>query len=118
MAELAGLENQARSNSHVGSNPTPSAIRVKIFDMKAIKNFLTPTYTKFFTMAVLFAVFSAISPLLYKYIVLHAKLVGLPMPYALMGESEAFFTFNLLIDLAFWYIVASLLDYLNKVTRK
>jgi len=86
--------------------------------MEAIKKFLIPTQNKFFIMALLFAIFSAISPFIYKYIVLHAKLVGLPMPYALIGDTEDFFVTNLLIDLAFWYIMASFLEYLNKVTRK
>ena len=118
MAKLAGLENQARSNSHVGSNPTPSSIHVRIFHMKDVKKFLMPTINKFFIMAILFAITSAVSPLLYRYIVLDAKLVGLPMPYTLVGNTKDFFIANLLLDLAFWYIVASFLEYLNRVTRE
>ena len=121
MAKLAGLENQARRNSHVGSNPTPSAM------LEFVMRFFKLTLPKFITTSVLFGVFAAISPSLYRYIILDAHVRGLPMPFALIKDdcisglvecSSTFFWWNLTIDLVFWYLVACVLFYLNDVIRK
>lgn len=82
--------------------------------------FLKFTPKKFLLAAALFALVSAVSPLLYGYVVLDAKLVGLSLPYVLEGFEcgnecvSNVFWFQLLLDLAFWYLMASLIFHPNK----
>ena len=81
----------------------------------------------FLTMAILFTLFAAISPVLYEVLVLNAHLRGLPLPFAFMGEgckisltgcSADFFWINFVLDLIFWYLAAGFLSYLNESIRK
>ena len=75
---------------------------------------------------ILFFIFSAISPPLYRYLVLDAHLRGLPFPFVLVGDSckgvmsecAQFFGVNFAVDLIFWYLVANLFDYLDEQIKK
>jgi len=92
-----------------------------------LMKFFKLTLPKFLTTSVLFGIFSAISPILYRYLILDAHVRGLPMPFALIKDDcmaglsvcpSTFFWWNLAIDLVFWYVVACVLVYLNEVIKK
>ncbi len=86
---------------------------------KKHEKFLTPTPHKAFLTAVLFAVTAAISPLIYKYLILNARLTGLPLPFFFRGTNFAtFFWAYLVVDLVFWYLMACVLAHLGKVIKK
>ena len=97
-------------------------MKIKFLDKllhKHEEKFLQPTPKKFLITALLFAAFAAISPAIFRVLVLDAHLRGLPLPFAFQtAQTTEFFWLSFFVDLGFWYLAACLFAYLNRLVQK